>query len=69
LAYLFVALEEKAAKEGIVYTETQLIAIDPAKRQRETDPEEIETAHPGYRWCYQKAFSEIVKKTWPLQKR
>jgi transposase InsO family protein len=43
-----IALEEKAAKEGIVYTENQLAALETAKRQRETDPDEIETAHPGY---------------------
>jgi transposase InsO family protein len=41
-------LEERAAKEGIVYTEAQLSALETAKRQRETDPEEIQTEHPGY---------------------
>ncbi len=41
-------LEERAAKEGIVYTEAQLSALETAKRQRETDPEEIETEHSGY---------------------
>ena len=43
-----VALEEKAAKEGIVYTEAQLTALETAKRNRESDPEEIHTEHPGY---------------------
>ena len=42
------ALEDRAAKEGIVYTEAQLAALESAKRQRESDPDEIETAHPGY---------------------
>jgi len=35
------ALEDKAAKEGIVYTEAQLTALETATRQRESDPEEI----------------------------
>lgn len=42
------SLEERAAKEGIVYTEAQLAALESAKRKRESDPDEIETAHPGY---------------------
>jgi transposase InsO family protein len=42
------ALEEKAGKEGIVYTEAQLAALEVAKRERQSDPDEIETAHPGY---------------------
>ena len=41
-------LEEKAAKEGIVYTEAQLVALEAAKRERESNPDEIDTAHPGY---------------------
>lgn len=41
-------LEEKAAWEGIVYTESQLVALEAAKRERESHPDEIETAHPGY---------------------
>jgi len=41
-------LEEKAAREGIVYTEAQLVALEAAKRERESHPDEIETEHPGY---------------------
>lgn len=42
------ALEEKAAKEGIVYTEEQLQVLEQARKERETVPDEIETHHPGY---------------------
>ena len=41
-------LEEKAAKEGILFTEEQLAALERAKAERESDPEQIETHHPGY---------------------
>lgn len=41
-------LEEIAAGEGVVYTEAQLVALEAAKRERESHPDEIETAHPGY---------------------
>lgn len=41
-------LEERAAKEGIVYTEAQLTALETAKRSRESNPDEIETQHSGY---------------------
>lgn len=41
-------LEEKAAKEGIVYTEEQLAALENANREKESNPNEIITEHPGY---------------------
>jgi transposase InsO family protein len=43
-----IRLEERAAHEGIVYTEAQLVALEQAKREKESDPDEIETQHPGY---------------------
>ena len=42
------ALEEKAAAEGIVYTEEQLQALELLKKEKENNPDEIETEHPGY---------------------
>lgn len=42
------SLEEKAAKEGIVYTEEQVVALEAAKNERASHPDEIETVHPGY---------------------
>ena len=41
-------LEEKAAAEGIVYTEEQLQALELLKKEKENNPDEIETKHPGY---------------------
>src|SRR5210317_1608954 len=42
------SLEEQAAKEGIVYTEAQLTALEAATRSRESNLDEIETQHSGY---------------------
>jgi hypothetical protein len=34
-----IRLQEKAAQEGIVYTEAQLVALEQAKREKESDPD------------------------------
>lgn len=41
-------LEEIAAKEGTVLTEAQVQALEKARTNRQSDPDEIETHHPGY---------------------
>jgi transposase InsO family protein len=41
-------IEEIAAQDGVVLTEAQVQALEKARCTRESDPEEIETHHPGY---------------------
>lgn len=41
-------LEERSAKEGIVYTEEQLAALEKAQQEKNISIDEIDTQHPGY---------------------
>lgn len=41
-------LEEKAAQEGILYTEEQLAALEKAQQEKSLTFDEIDTQHPGY---------------------
>jgi transposase InsO family protein len=41
------ALEEKSGKEGIVFTESQIVALERGREQEEACGE-IDTQHPGY---------------------
>ena len=60
-----IRLEEKAAKEGIVYTEAQLVALEQAL-EKETDPEAIETLHPGYLIAQDILMSGYLKEVWRI---
>jgi hypothetical protein len=42
------ALEGKAAKEGLVYTEEQVPMFEAARRERETVTDEIDAHHLGH---------------------
>lgn len=41
-------LEAKSAEEGTVFTGAQVLALERGRQARESDPESIETHHPGY---------------------
>lgn len=41
-------LEARVARDGGVLTEAQLQALERAREERQTEPESIETHHPGY---------------------
>lgn len=41
-------LEVIAAQDGVVLTEAQVQALEKAREKRASDPDEIETHHPGY---------------------
>lgn len=41
-------MEEKAAKEGILYTEEQLAALEKAKQEKNISIDEIDTQHSVY---------------------
>lgn len=41
-------LEERSAKEGILYTEDQLAALEKAQQEKNISIDEVDTQHPGY---------------------
>ena len=61
-----IRLEERAAQEGIVYTEAQLVALEQAKREKESDPDEIETHHPGYLVSQDTLYVGYLKGVWRI---
>jgi transposase InsO family protein len=54
-------LEERAAQEGIVYTEAQLAALERARQERSDSLEEVETHHPGYLLCQDTLYVGYIK--------
>jgi transposase InsO family protein len=44
----FRALEEKVAQDGLILTKAQVAALEQARKDRENDPDHIDTEHPGY---------------------
>lgn len=54
-------LEEKAAREGILYTEEQLAALEKAKEEKSISIEEVETQHPGYLLCQDTFYVGYIK--------
>ncbi|MDM8000891.1 MAG: IS481 family transposase, partial [Dehalococcoidia bacterium] len=41
-------LEEHSAREGVILTEAQVVALEKAREKKEESLEEIETHHPGF---------------------
>lgn len=62
-------LEEKAAKEDILYTEEQLAALEKAQQEKNISIDEIDTQYPGYllaqtpsMWAISKVLDEYISK-------
>jgi transposase InsO family protein len=54
-------LEERAAQEGIVYTEAQLAALERARQERSESLKEVETHHLVYLLCQDTHFAGYIK--------